>query len=139
MIQEEEDFGLRQPHVFKDFMNRLSELKTELTQTLKDLKSTGAKIAAYGASAKGTTLLNYFNIGKNMIEFVVDRSPIKCGKITPGAQLAILPPSRLVEENISHALMLTWNFAEEIMGQQKDFIDRGGKFIIPLPSVKIVP
>lgn len=138
MIQEELDWGLHQPHIFKDFMTRLSVLKTELLQTLITLKSTGAKIAAYGASAKGTTLLNYFNVEKDTIDFVVDRSPFKCGKYTPGTQLAILPPSHLLEENVTHALMLTWNFSEEIMAQQKDFIDKGGKFIIPLPTVAVV-
>ena len=119
-------------------MERLAELKMELTQNLKNLKLKGAKIAAYGASAKGTTLLNYFNIGRDIIEFVVDRGFVKNGKFTPGTQLEILSPSKLIEENISHALLLVWNFAEEIMSQQKEFIDTGGKFIIPLPKVEIV-
>ena len=138
MMQDEENFGLYQLSTFRSFMERLAELKMELTQNLKNLKLKGAKIAAYGASAKGTTLLNYFNIGRDIIEFVVDRGFVKNGKFTPGTQLEILSPSKLIEENISHALLLVWNFAEEIMSQQKEFIDTGGKFIIPLPKVEIV-
>ena len=139
MIQEEEVFEPHQPRTFKNFMERLVTLKKELSEKLKELKANGARIAAYGASAKGTTLLNYFEIGRDMIDFVVDRSPAKQGKFTPGTQLEIFPPSKLIEEEITHALLLTWNFADEIIAQQKEFIGKGGKFVIPLPQVQIVP
>lgn len=138
-LQEEETFGLHKPITFQNFMGQIEELKAELIEKLKTLKSEGAKIAAYGASAKGTTLLNYFGIGKDLLEFVVDRSPAKVGKFTPGKQLEIFSPTKLAQAGISHALLLSWNFAGEIMDQQKDFINKGNKFIIPLPKVKLAP
>ena len=139
MIQEEDRFGLHKSETYILFMQRLAGLKQDVINVLSQLKSEGAKIAAYGASAKGTTLLNYFGIGADCIDFVVDRSFAKQGKFTPGTQLEILPPSKLIEENVTHALLLTWNFADEIMAQQHEFIERGGKFILPLPYVKIAP
>lgn len=139
MIDEEELFGLCQIKKYQAFMEKLGTLRQELTETLWRLKSEGFGIAAYGASAKGTTLLNYFGIGCDLIDFVVDRSLAKQGKFTPGTQLEIFSPSKLIDEKISHALLLSWNFADEIMGQQKDFIAQGGKFIIPIPKVKILP
>ena len=139
MIQAEEDFGLYMLETYHVFMQKLMALKKELTDTLQKLKSQNAKIAAYGASAKGTTLLNYFGIGGDYIDFVVDRSIVKQGKFTPGMQLEIFAPSKLLEETITHALLLSWNFADEIIAQQQEFIKKGGKFIVPLPQVKIVP
>jgi len=139
MIDEEEAFGLHDSATYKGFTKKLKGLKRDLLDALNDLKSKGAKIAAYGASAKGTTLLNYFGIRPDFLEFVVDRSPAKQGKFTPGTQLEIFLPSQLVEQTISHALLLSWNFADEIISQQQAFIEKGGKFIIPLPHVKVVP
>ena len=139
MIRAEEAFGLYELNTFKNFMDQLAILKTTCVHTLADLKEKNAKIAAYGASAKGTTLLNYFGLGKDTIEFVVDRSLTKHDKFTPGTQLAISHPDRLIDEKISHALLLTWNFSEEIIQQQKEFINQGGKFIHPLAYGKMMP
>ena len=119
-------------------MNKTNALKDKLINMLEDLKRHNVKIAAYGASAKGTTLLNYFGIGRDFIDFVVDKSPAKQGKFTPGTQLPINAPNKLLEEKVSHALLLAWNFADEIIDQQKTFTAQGGKFIIPLPDVKII-
>lgn len=138
MITKEESLGLYEAGSFNEFMNKLATLKEDLTALLSKLRKGGSHIAAYGASAKGTTLLNYFDITKNTIDFVVDRSVVKQGLYTPGTYLEIKEPSALVESKVTHALLLSWNFAEEIMAQQKDFIAGGGKFIIPLPNVKVV-
>lgn len=139
MIQYEEGKEVHQASTFANFMQRLSALKKELTQTLRDLKASGANIAAYGASAKGTTLLNFFEIDSKLIDFVVDRSPAKQGKFTPGTQLEIFSPEKLQKSPVTHALLLSWNFAKEIIEQQAEFVSQGGKFIIPLPTVKILP
>ncbi len=139
IIQDEISYGLKNRKIYDQFMKKLEQLKDSLNNKLHNLKSQGAIIAAYGASAKGTTLLNYFRIGKELIDFVVDRSLVKQGLYTPGTQLEILCPSQLVERNITHALLLTWNFAKEIIKQQQDFIGKGGKFILPLPEVKVMP
>lgn len=138
MIHAEDQLGLHSSSTFLRFMDKLNRLKDDLTKTLASLKEEGARIAAYGASAKGTTLLNFFGIGKDMIDFVVDRSQVKQGRFTPGKQLKILAPDALLEKNITHALLLSWNFVDEIMDQQQEFTSRGGQFIIPLPEVKIL-
>lgn len=139
LIQAEEDSGLYEASTFKSFMRRLGQLRSDLIIQLTQLKASGARIAAYGASAKGTTLLNYFGIGQDFLDFVVDRSSVKQGRFTPGTQLEIFVPQKLLDDNITHALLLSWNFADEIISQQEDFIKKGGRFIVPLPEVKILP
>jgi hypothetical protein len=113
-------------------------LRSGICSLIRQLKADGAKIAVYGASAKGSTLLNYFGLGKNELEFVVDRSSVKQGFFTPGTHLPILPPEALLERRPDYVLLLTWNFRDEILEQQKAYRDSGGKFIIPIPEVEIV-
>jgi hypothetical protein len=104
---------------------------------LRQLKGEGRRIAAYGASAKGSTLMNAFGIDGSLIEFVVDRSNLKQGRFTPGNHLPILPPEALLERAPDYVLLLTWNFAAEILAQQSEFRGRGGKFIVPVPEVTV--
>lgn len=122
---------------FQRFSEKLKSLKEDLAEALTAIKQAGGKIAAYGASAKGTTLLNYFGIGTEYLDFVVDRSTVKQGLFTPGTQIEIKSPKNLISEKATHALLLVWNFAEEIMQQQQEFISKGGKFIVPLPKVRL--
>lgn len=120
------------------FAARVGTLRESLLKCLTKLKSEGNRIVVYGASAKGSTLLNYFGIGSDLIDYVVDRSTVKQGRYTPGTQLAIHAPEQLVVDQPDYCLLLTWNFAEEIMQQQQTYRERGGKFIIPIPEVRIV-
>lgn len=120
------------------FAARVETLRESLVNCLTNLKSQGKRIAVYGASAKGSTLLNYFGIGSELIDYVVDRSTVKQGRYTPGTQLAIHAPEQLVIDQPDYCLLLTWNFADEIMQQQQTYRDRGGKFIVPIPDVRIV-
>ncbi len=114
---------------------KVKQLQVELVSKLRDLKKAGKTIAAYGASAKGSTLLNYFGIGREIIEYVVDRSIYKQGKYMPGVLIPILPPSALSERQPDYVLLLTWNFAAEILAQQSEYRTRGGRFIVPLPQL----
>ncbi len=82
--------------------------------------------------------MNFFGLGKGALEFVADRSTYKQGRLTPGTHIPIVPPSRLLEKMPDYTLLLTWNFADEILEQQKAYREKGGKFIIPIPSVRIV-
>jgi SAM-dependent methyltransferase len=138
LLTEETNWGVDRIDFYQGFGQKVKGLKIQLVTLLKDLKSRGKRIAAYGAAAKGCTLLNYFGIGEDTIEYVVDRSTYKQGRYMPGIHLPILPPAKLLEDQPDYVVLFSWNFTEEIMLQQAEYRLRGGKFIIPVPSVKIV-
>lgn len=138
LISEERNAGLDGIAAYEAFADRIRGLKRKLTDLIAATKAEGHTIAAYGASAKGSTLLNYFGIGGESLDFIVDRSTYKQGKFTPGTHLEILPAGELLSRNPDYTLLLTWNFAEEILAQQSAYREAGGKFIIPLPEPRIV-
>jgi len=123
---------------YRKFRDRVTAVRESLLGLLRELKQKQKRIAAYGASAKGSTLLNSFGIDKDTIDFVVDRSAVKQGLYTPGTHLPIYAPAKLLEEMPDYVLLLTWNFAAEILGQQTEYRRHGGKFIIPIPEVQVV-
>ena len=138
LLAEEERLGLDRLAYYTAFGDRVAALREQLLQVLRDLKAEGNRIAVYGASAKGSTLLNYFGIGQETIDYVVDRSTAKQGRFTPGTHLPIYAPQRLVEDRPDYVLLLTWNFADEILAQQAEYRQLGGRFIIPIPAPVIV-
>jgi hypothetical protein len=138
LLAEEAMWGVDQVNFYAQFAARVETLKQDLRVLLANLKDKGALIAAYGASAKGSTLLNYFGIGEETLEFVADRSTVKQGLYTPGTHLPISAPERLLADMPDYVVLLTWNFADEILQQQADYRAGGGKFIVPIPTVRVV-
>jgi SAM-dependent methyltransferase len=138
LLEEEEQKGIKSIDFYLHFAERVKRLKDELVSLIYDLKSKNKSIAAYGASAKGSTLLNYTGLNNSFIDFIADRSVYKQGKLSPGAHIPIVSPDWLIKRQPDYTLLLTWNFADEILAQQNEYRRRGGKFIIPIPEVKIV-
>lgn len=138
LLSEEKEIGMQTVAYYKNFGARVSNLRRQLRELLDQLKTNGKRVVAYGASAKGSTLLNFFEIGKESMDYVVDRSTVKQGHYTPGTRFPIYAPERLVQDMPDYCLLLTWNFADEILEQQSEYRKKGGQFIIPIPELKIV-
>jgi SAM-dependent methyltransferase len=111
--------------------------KNDLLALLRRLKSEGKTIGAYGAPAKGNTLLNFCRIGTDLVPFTVDKSPLKVGLFTPGMHLPVYHADELAKRRPDYCLILAWNFADEIMSQQAAYREAGGRFIVPIPSPRI--
>lgn len=138
LLETERAEGLTTIDYFRDFADRVRSLCMQLTELLHRLKAAGHAIAGYGASAKGSTLLNYTGIGRETLDFIVDRSTVKQGRFTPGTHLQIRPPAELLTAMPDFVLLLTWNFADEILSQQAEYRRRGGRFILPVPIPTVI-
>jgi C-methyltransferase C-terminal domain/Putative zinc binding domain/Methyltransferase domain len=137
LLRQEAEWGLDRLDFYLGLARRVAAAKAALCGLLGDLKRRGNRLAAYGASAKGSVLLNYCGIGRDLLEFVVDRSTVKQGRYMPGVRLPIHAPARLLEAMPDYVLLLTWNFAEEILRQQGEYRRRGGRFILPVPEARV--
>lgn len=138
LIAEEESKGLTNIEYFRSFGNKVKRLRYNLLDLLNTLKLNGRKLAAYGAPAKGNTLLNYCGVDTNLIQFTVDISPHKQGKLLPGSRIPILDRVQLINQNIDYAVLLPWNWSDEIIKQQEEYMTKGGRFIIPIPAPTII-
>jgi SAM-dependent methyltransferase len=124
------------PEYYRSFGERVGTLRYDLRNLLHSMKADGKTIVGYGASAKSTTLLNYFGIGRETLGYMVDNIPIKQGRYTPGTHLPIYDPSKLLEKQPDYVLILAWNFADDIKSKEAEYVKRGGKFIVPIPELK---
>jgi SAM-dependent methyltransferase len=138
LLAEESVWGVDRLEAYAAFGHRAVEIKTSLVALMTALKQRGCRLAAYGAAAKGTVLLNYCRIGADVLDFVADRSPYKQGRLVPGVRVPISPPSRLIEERPDYTLLLSWNLIDEVLQQQAEYRRLGGQFIVPIPDVRIV-
>ncbi|MBM3813773.1 MAG: class I SAM-dependent methyltransferase [Acidimicrobiia bacterium] len=137
---ESEEKGRRmdQLETYQRFAAGTRLIKRDLRRLLDKIRYEDKTIAAYGAPAKGMTLLSYLELGPETIDFIADRSPLKQGRYTPGSHIPIVPPERILQEQPDFLLLLAWNFADEVMKQQREYHKKGGRFIVPVPEVRIV-
>lgn len=121
----------------QDFARSVKDHRKALLQLLHELKTNGKKIVAISAPAKGNTLLNYCKIDSEILDYVTERNPLKVGKFTPGMHIPVYSDEKL-EDQPDYALILAWNFADEIIQNNSKYSEKGGKFIIPIPKPAIV-
>jgi SAM-dependent methyltransferase len=136
-LNAEEKLGVKAPAYYQRFSDQAAKVKADLIAFLAEQKAAGKHVAAYGASAKGSTLLNYVGDAAKSLEFIADRSAYKQGSLSPGLHIPIVPAEELAARAPDHAVLLVWNFAEEVMAQQQDFRAKGGRFVIPLPKLTV--
>ena len=138
LLQLEHRSGIYELPYLKKFAVKVFNHRIKLVTLLKGLKEEGRTIAGVSAPAKGMTLINYCGIGTDILDFITEKSTLKIGRYTPGQRIPIVPDQKLIEVQPDYALILAWNFAEEIMENLKDYSLAGGKFIIPIPEPRIL-
>ncbi len=138
LLQEEKAKGFDSKNGYENFAKEVNALKSELVNLVKKLKNEQKKLAVYGASAKGSTLLNFCQLDNEYFDFAVDRSTAKQGFFMPGVKIPIYDPVELIRQKPDYVLLLTWNFAQEILKQQEEYIKLGGQFITPVPRPRIL-
>ncbi len=138
LLTQEQQLGVDKFEYYQDFGDKIQSIRKQMRELLHGLKAEGKTIAAYGAAAKGAIMLNFIGTGPDVVDYVVDRNIHKQGKYMPGLHIPVCDPSRLAEDLPDYAVLLPWNFKDEILSQQADFRDKGGKFVIPIPKPVIV-
>ncbi|MFX4242246.1 class I SAM-dependent methyltransferase [Aliarcobacter butzleri] len=137
LLEEEKSFGLFDMQIYQDFQVKADKVKYDLLEFLLKVKKENEKVVAYGAAAKGNTLLNYAGIKNDLIKFVVDKSPYKQGKYLPASHIQIVTEEKIIELKPDYILILPWNIKDEIMNQLQYTKEWNGKFVIAVPKLEI--
>lgn len=138
IVQAEEAFGLRKRETYREFQIRAEAIKDKLLSFLIEQKRARKTVAAYGAAAKGNTLLNFCGIRSDLLPFVCDAASSKQGKYLPGSCIPIVSPEQLAERKPDFVLILPWNIADEVRAQEQRVRDWGGRFVVAIPSLTIL-
>lgn len=137
-LADEAELGYADGTALADFAERVDRLRRRLAETIRAEIAAGRTVAAYGATAKGNTLLTTCDIDPGAIRYIVDRNPLKQGRLAPGSHIPVVGPERLERDPVDVLLILAWNIADEVIGQQRWLAERGGRFLIPVPEPRFV-
>lgn len=129
---------LDRPEGYVDFAPQIERVRRELVAFLDSAQAAGRKVAAYGAAAKGNTLLNYCGVGSDRIAFVADRNPAKQGRLLPGSRIPVRPPETIITEKPDYVLILPWNLRDEVLQQNSAVRSWGGKFVTAIPELRVI-
>ncbi len=138
ILAEEHELGLDTFGYYETFGERVRKFREDARKLVGDLKSQGKRIVAYGAAAKGTIMLNFLDLDDRSIEYAVDKNTHKQGKYMPGVRVRIDNPEKLKTDRPDYVMILPWNFRDEIIRQQQDFLKSGGKFVVLIPNLEVV-
>jgi methylation protein EvaC len=137
-VEKEKNVGLHEPTVYEEFKKSCENSRSTLISLLKHIKKQGKRVVGYAATSKSTTILNYCNIGTDLIEFISDTTPIKQGKYSPGVHIPIRPHAEFISNYPDYALLFAYNHAKEIMAKEQNFIASGGRWIVYVPKVEVL-
>ncbi len=138
LLKTERSLGIDQFSTYQRFADTTRKIRTDLHAMIQALRNAGKKLAAYGAPAKGNTLLSFLDVGPETLLYIADRSPLKQGRYTPGSHIPVVSPERLLRDQPDYTLLLAWNFTDEILQQQAEYRRRGGRFIVPVPQARVI-
>lgn len=138
ILSYEKKIGIDNFGLYEKFAAKVYGVRKKIVDAINSIKKGGKRIAAYGAPAKGNTLLNFCGIGKNEIDYIVEDSPLKQGLYAPGTHIPVVSPKMIDEKTPGYLLILAWNFADEILEKTKSCRQKGVKFIVPLPELRII-
>lgn len=138
VLEWEHTMGLTRPTIFQEFAKHVLASKNTLSTILQTLKAEGKRVVGYGAPAKGNTMLNFYDIGPELLEYLSDTTPLKQGMLSPGMHIPIVSPDRMRENPPDYALILPWNFKNQIVEQERALRERGTRFIVAFPELEII-
>jgi novobiocin biosynthesis protein NovU/D-mycarose 3-C-methyltransferase len=139
MLAREAELRLSESGTWEGFAGKVAHIRSELPKLVRELRGKGKRVIGYGASAKGNTLLNTSGLKAGDLDYIIDNTPFKQGKLAPGSWIPVRPPESLLADQPDYAVLLAWNFAPEIIARERQYQERGGRFILPIPAPKIVP
>ena len=139
LLAKEREAGLDRLAIYRHFSERVHEVKRDLLEFLIEARRAGHRVVGYGAPAKGNTLLNFCGVGTDFIDYTVDRNPHKQGRFLPGTHIPVHPPERIAQTKPDYVLILPWNLQDEIVEQMTHIRSWGGRFVVPIPRLAVLP
>ena len=134
----EKEYGIQKLATYKEFAKKVATSKSSLIKLLVDMKNKGKKVVSYGATSKSTTVFNYCGIGPDLIDYIVDTTEAKQGKLSPGMHIPVIPPQSGFDDTVDIAFLGAWNYEREILTKEEGFLKNGGRFITHIPCVRII-